>query len=119
MENVLDTLANEMLEAQIALEEAKERFEEAKEAFIAEATKQGKWNTSLKAAGNARLKISRNRRFDTKIAEGLVTKKVIKECTVPTLDAKLLKNHLTPIQLEECMVDYTQPFKMSVSVLDD
>ena len=116
---MLDELADKLLEAQLALDEAKERFEEAKADFIEEAKRAGKYDSSLKAAGNARIKLTPNRFFDVKEAEKFLTKKTLKECTVPTLDPKLVKAHLTPIQLEEAMRTYSNPFKLSVSVLED
>lgn len=119
MTNKLDRLADIALEAQIALEEAKEAFEQAKSDFITEAKAQGKYDTSLKAAGNSRLKIQPNRYFDVEVASKLVTKKVLAECTVKKLDPKLLKQHLNPIQVEQAMKDHAEPFKFGISVLKD
>lgn len=115
----LDELADLALEAQIAVEIAKEAFEQAKQDFIAEAKKQGRFDPSLKAAGNAKVNISPNRYFDASEAEKFVSKKVLKECQVTKVDPKLLKNHLTPIQVEQAMKNHSEPYKLGFKVLTD
>lgn len=115
----LDELADLALEAQIAVEIAKEAFEQAKQDFIAEAKKQGRFDPSLKAAGNAKVNISPNRYFDAAEAEKFVTKKVLKECEVTKVDPKLLKQNLTPIQVEQAMKNHNDPFKLGFKVLTD
>lgn len=115
----LEALADRALELQIVADEAKERFEEAKTAFLTELKAQGKFDPSTKAIGNARIEIKPNRYFDVETALTKVTKKVIKECEVAKVDPKLLKKHMTQIQIEESMKSYPQEFKVGLKVLVD
>lgn len=115
----LERLANDALEAQLIAQEAAEQAADAKAAFEAELEKEHKLNPDFKAIGHVRVKISANRAFDVEKGAAFLTKKDIKECTVPKLDAALVKSHLTPIQLEQAMVTHARAWKVGLSVLDD
>ena len=115
----LDETATRALEAKIALDEAKEAYEEALRIFTDEAKQLGKLDSSLKAAGHARVKIVPNRKFNAQKAEAFLTKKALKECEVTSIDAKKLKERLTPLQVEQAMENYANPWKISLSVLVD
>lgn len=115
----LDDLANKALDLKIQLDEITELYKEATTDFIEQAKAEGKYDTSLKAAGNARIKLQQNRFFDLAEAEKLVSKKVIAESTVRVVDAKLLKQKMTPEQVERSMKSHSVPFKLSLSILDD
>lgn len=115
----LEKLAEKALEAQLVAQEAKEQAEEAKAEFEAELEKEHKLNPDFKAVGHVRVRIVPNRAFDIEKAKALLTKKVVAECTVPVVDAKLLKQRLNPLQLEASMVDHAKKFKLGLSVLDD
>lgn len=115
----LDELADKALELKIQLDEITELYKEATADFIEQAKAEGKYDTSLKAAGNARIKFTPNNSFDLEAAKKMVTQKVLKECTVQVVDPKLLKSHLTPVQTAKAMKPNATPFKFSVSVLDD
>lgn len=115
----LEALGNAALEAQLIAQEAAEQAADAKSAFEAALEEAHKLNPDFKAVGHVRVKISANRAFDIEKAKALLTKKVVAECTVPTVDAKLLKAHMTPIQLEQAMVTHARPWKVGLSVLDE
>lgn len=95
----LDELADKALGLKIQLDEITELYKEATADFIEQAKAEGKYDTSLKVAGNARIKLQQNRFFDLTEAEKLVTKKMIAESTVKVVDAKLLKQKMTPEQV--------------------
>lgn len=115
----LERLANDALEAQLIAQEAAEQAADAKAAFEAELEKEHKLNPDFKAVGHVRVKIVPNRYFDLEAAKAFLTKKDLKECTVPTVDPKLVKAHLTPIQTEQAMKDHAKKFKLGLSVLDE
>lgn len=115
----LDELATLALEAKIALDQAKEAYDEALNDFTYEAKQLGKLDSSLKAAGHARVKIVPNRKFNAQKAETFLTKKALKECEVTSIDAKKLKERLTPLQVEQAMENYSNPWKISLNVLVD
>lgn len=117
--NKLEKLAERALDAQMVAQEAAEQAADAKAAFEAELEKEHKLNPDFRAIGHVRVRIVPNRFFDLETAKAMLTKKDLKDCTVPTVDPKLVKNHLTPIQLEEAMKDHAKKFKLGLSVLDD
>lgn len=115
----LEALAEKALDAQLVAAEAMEIAADAKAAFEAELEAEHKLNPDFKAIGHVRVKIVPNRYFDAQAAEKLVTKKVLKECEVTAVDPKLLRAHLTPLQLETVMKDHSKKFKLGLSVLDE
>lgn len=115
----LDELADKALELKIKMDEIAELYKEATTDFIEQAKAEGKYDTSLKAAGNARIKFTPNNSFDLEAAKKMVTQKVLKECTVQVVDPKLLKNHLNPLQTAQAMKPNATPFKFGIAVLDD
>lgn len=117
--NKLEQLAERALDAQLVAQEAKEQADDAKAAFEAELEKEHKLNPDFKAVGHVRVKIVPNRFFDLETAKAMLTKKDLKDCTVPTVDPKLVKQRLTPLQTEEAMRDHAKAFKIGLSVLDD
>lgn len=117
--NKLEKLATRALEAQLVAQEAKEQADDAKAAFEAELEAEHKLNPDFRAVGHVRVKISANRAFDIDKGAAFLSKKDIKECTVPKLDAALVKNHLTPLQLEQAMVTHARAWKVGISVLED
>lgn len=115
----LEKLAERALEAQIVAQEAAEQAADAKAAFEAELEKEHKLNPDFKAVGHVRVKIVPNRYLDLEAAKAFLTKKDLKECTVPTVDPKLVKQRLTPLQTEEAMRDHAKAFKIGLSLLDE
>lgn len=115
----LEVLADKALEAKLIAEEAKEIADDMQSQLEAALELAHKLSPDMKALGHTRIKITPNRAFNIEKAKALVTKKLIAECTVPTLDVKLLKQHMTPIQVEAAMVDHARKFKVGLSVLDD
>lgn len=117
--NKLERLAHNALMDDIALTDAKERAAESKAALEAALVEEDMFNQDTKAIGDARLKIVPNNYFDISTATQFLTKRALKECTVPTVDPKLVKNHLTPPQLAAAMKSYPKAFKLGLSVLED
>lgn len=118
--NNLDTLADAFLEAQINLDGAKERLEDAKATFIEALKAEGKFNPRFKTAGHAKFSISPNRTFDAEgAAKKFLDEETYKECLVEKIDSKLVTANLSPKQKEQFMVDNAVPFKIGVKVLGD
>lgn len=59
--------------------------------------------------GAPALRIIPNRRFNVDFAAGLLGTEQRKECLVVTYDATKVKRHLTPVEVEECMVEAGKP----------
>lgn len=120
MTTKLDQLADAFLEAQINLDGAKERFEEAKATFIEALKAENKFNPRTKSYGHAKLSITPNRKFDAEgAAKKFLDEETYKECLVEKVEPKLVTANLTPKQKEEFMVDHPVPFKVSVAVLGE
>lgn len=115
----LEELADRALESKLIADQAKEIADDHQSALEAELERLGKLNPDMKALGHTRLKIQPNRAFNLEKAKAQVTKKLLAQCTVPTLDVKLLKQHMTPVQVEASMVSHARPFKVGLSVLED
>lgn len=116
--NNLDQLADKFLEAQIMMDGAKERLEDAKATFVEALKAENKFNPRFKTAGNAKFAITPNRTFDIEgAAKKFLDEETIEECKVAKLDTKLVSANLTPKQKEEFMVDNAVPFKIGVKVL--
>jgi hypothetical protein len=117
----LEKLASIALRAQIKFDAAEAELKKAKSELIGGLMDAGKFNKDTKALGDVKLNITPNRFFDVETAVTLVTKKDVLESTVRVIDANLLKQHMTPIQLEKAMKDYPVPFKLGVkpNVLDE
>lgn len=115
----IETLAQKALDADIAAKEAKERADEAKALLIEALKAEDMFNTSTKAVGNVRSKITPNRFFDADAAFESLPKALQKQVMVTKPDANLIKANLTPIQKEQFMKDYAVPFKVSLDVLID
>ncbi len=54
-------------------------------------------------AGAVHISLQKNRRFNPEAALPLLTDADVQACTVTTLDAKLVKQRLTALQVEDCM----------------
>lgn len=120
MTTKLDALADAFLEAQINLDGAKERLEDAKATFIEALEAEGKFNPRFKTAGHAKFSISPNRTFDAEgAAKKYLDEETYKECLVAKVDPKLVTANLTPKQKEMFMKDNAVPFKIGVRLLEE
>ena len=118
--NNLDALADAFLEAQITLDGAKERLEDAKATFIEALKAEGKFNPTFKTAGHAKFSISPNRTFDAEgAAKKFLSEEDYKECLVEKIDPKKVTQYITPKQKEKYMKDNPVPFKIGVKVLGE
>jgi hypothetical protein len=117
----LEKLASIALRAQIKADAANAELEKSKKELIGALMDAGKFNKDTKAIGDVKLNITPNRFFDVEEALTLVTPEDIEESTIEVVDAKLLKQHMTPIQVEKAMKDYPVPFKLGIkpNVLDE
>lgn len=113
----LEKLASIALRAQIKFDAAKAELEKAKKEFMLGLMDAGMFNPDTHAIGNVQTNIVPNRYFDIDIALTLVTQEDILESTVEVVDAKLLQQHMTPIQKEKAMQDYPVPFKLGLKPL--
>lgn len=116
----LEKLAHIALRAQIKFDAAKAELDKSKAELIGGLMDAGMFNKSTKAIGDVQTNITPNRFFDVDTALTLVTPEDIEESTVEVVDAKLLKQHMTPIQVEKAMKSYEVPFKLGLrpNVLD-
>lgn len=112
----LEALALKALRAEIAAKKAQEEYKEAQLDFMVQAEQEGMLNPDTKAIGAVRTKITPNRYFDVDTAIELVSEQDVLESTVEVVDAKLLKQHMTPIQLEQAMKTYANPWKIGFAV---
>ena len=110
----LEKLATIALRAKIKFDAAKAEAEKTKLEFIGELMDLGMFNKDTKAVGDVQTKLTPNRYFDVDTALTLVTEEDVKESTVEVVDATLLKQHMTPIQVEQAMKDYEVPFKVEL-----
>lgn len=115
----LERLADAALEAKLVADEALEQANDAKSRLEAALEAAHKLSPDLKALGHTRIKVSANRYFDLETAKTMLTEDVLKECTVPTVDAKLVKMHLNPIQTEKAMKTHAKAWKVGLDVLTD
>ena len=116
----LEKLAMAALRADIEKKEAERRAAAAKEDFIAALKQAGKYTTDTTAVGNVRTKIQNNRYFDIEKAERLAGEEAVKASQVTSTDAKILKAHMKPNDVEAAMVQYEKnPLKLSLAVLED
>lgn len=113
----LEKLAQIALRAQIKSEAAAAELSKAKKELMLGLMDAGMFNKDTKAIGNVQTNITPNRYFDVDVALTLVTPEDIEESTVEVVDAKLLKQHMTPIQVEKAMKDYEVPFKLGLKPL--
>ena len=112
----LEQLAKHAYVADQKAEEAKKIADEAKTQFINALKEANKYNQNTRVVGNIRTKLTQNRYFDVDKATQFLTKEQIKECTVLKLDNNLVKQHLTPPQLEESMESYDNPYKLTLEL---
>ena len=110
----LEKLAKIALRAQLSFDMAKAELEAAKKELIIGLMDAGMFNKDTKAIGDVQTNITPNRYFDVDTARTLVTKEDVKESTVEVVDASLLKQHMTPIQVEKAMKSYETPFKIEL-----
>ena len=110
----LEKLAKIALRAKIKLDAATAESKKANSELIGALMDAGMFNKDTKAVGDVLTAITPNRFFDIDTAMTLVTPEDILESTVEVVDAKLLKQHMTPIQLEKAMKDYDVPFKLGL-----
>jgi hypothetical protein len=110
----LEKLAKIALRAEIKAKAAAAELSKAKNELIGALMDAGMFNKDTKAVGDVLTVITPNRYFDIDTAMTLVTPEDILESTVEVVDAKLLKQHMTPIQLEKAMKDYDVPFKLGL-----
>jgi hypothetical protein len=110
----LEKLAKIALRAEIKAKAAAAELSKAKNELIGALMDAGMFNKDTKAVGDVLTVITPNRYFNIDKAMTLVTPQDILESTVEVVDAKLLKQHMTPIQLEQAMEDYDVPFKLGL-----
>lgn len=117
--NELVQLADRALRLKLRADQATAAYKEAQEELYIQLEAEKLLNPDTKGLGDiVRVKLVPNRRFNIEIASKLVTKKVLKECEVTAVDAKLLQKHLTPIQKEQAMEFYEKKYKLSVEISD-
>lgn len=114
----LKALAHRALKLDQLKKEITEQAEAAKMAFVKRAMQEDLFDQSTKAIGDVRTIFTANRYFDQDTALSLVSPEAIKESTVEVVDTKLLKQHMTPIEVEKCMKDYEIPLKVTLKVND-
>lgn len=114
----LEALALRALKLDQLAKDVKEQADAAKAAFIAKLQEEDLFDQSTKAIGDVQTVFSPNRYFDLDTALSLVSEEDIKESTVEVVDAKLLKKHMSPIQVEKAMKDYAVPLKVTLKVND-
>jgi hypothetical protein len=114
----LEALALRALKLDQLAKDVKEQADAAKAAFIAKLQEEDLFDKSTKAIGDVQTVFSPNRYFDMDTALALVDEEAVKESTVEVVDAKLLKQHMTPIEVEKCMKDYAVPLKLALKVND-
>lgn len=112
----LEQLALIALKAEMKSKEAAAAYKEAQLAFIEQAEAEGMLNPDTKAIGPVQTIITPNRFFDVDYAITLVSEADVLESTVEVVDAKLLKQHMTPIQTEQAMKFYPNPYKVGFKV---
>ena len=117
----LEALALRALKLKQLKDDITEQYNAAIAAFIAKAQEEDLFDRSTKAIGDVQTVFSPNRYFDldTAIAvAGGPESEAVKESTVEVIDAKLLKDHMSKIQIEKCMKDYAVPLKVALKVND-
>jgi hypothetical protein len=114
----LEALAHRTLKLDQLKKEITEQYEAAKAAFIKKLKEEDLFDQSTKAIGDVRTVFTPNRYFDLDTALALVDEEAVKESTVEVVDAKLLKQHMTPIEVEKCMVPYDVPLKVTLKIND-
>jgi len=112
----LEKLAHTALMLDLKFKEIESQAKQAKALLIKQLIAENMFDPSTKAAGDARLAITPNRYFDIETAKALVTEEDIKESTVEVVDPALLKQHMTPLQLEKAMKSYDVPYKVGLKV---
>lgn len=110
----LEKLADIALRAQVKADAATAELAKAKLELMGGLMDANMFNPDTKALGDVKLNITPNRYFDVDEALTLVTPEDIEESTVEVVDAKLLKQHMTPIQVEKAMKSYDVPFKLGL-----
>lgn len=114
----LKQLANTLLMLDIKAKDLKEQQEATKAKFIKQCMEEGLFNKDTKAIGDVKTNFTPNRYFDLETALELVDETAIEESTVTVVDPGLLKQHMTPIQLEKAMKTYDIPLKVAVKPLE-
>lgn len=114
----LKNLAARALKLKQLQDEITEQYKAAIAAFIAQAKAEDLFDQSTKAIGDVKTVFSPNRYFDLDTAIAIAGDEAVKESTVEVVDAKLLKDHMSKIQIEKCMRDYEVPLKVSLKVND-
>lgn len=115
----LEELALIALKLDIKRKQIEAQFKEAQLNFAEQAKKEGMLNPDTLAVGVVKTAITPNRYFDLDTAITLVSETDVLESTVEVVDAKLLKQHMTPIQLEQAMKTYeNNPWKIGFKVND-
>lgn len=110
----LEKLAKIALRAKIKFDAAKAEAEKTKLEFIGMLMDLGMFSKDTKAVGDVQTKFTPNRYFDVDTALTLVTPEDIEESTIEVVDAALLKQHMTPIQVERAMKSYEVPLKLEL-----
>lgn len=114
----LKKLALRALKLDQMAKDMKEQADAAKAAFVKQAQIEDLFDKSTKAIGDVQTVFSDNRYFDLDTAIALVDEEAVKESTVEVIDAKLLKDHMSKIQIEKCMKPYEVPLKVALKVND-
>jgi len=112
----LEMLAIKALRAEIAAKKAIAEFEEAKLNFVEQAEKEQVLNPDTKAIGPVKLAITENRFFDVDTAITLVDEEVVEQSKETVVNTTLLKQHMTPIQVEAAMKFHPKKYKVGFKV---
>jgi hypothetical protein len=114
----LEMLALRALKMDQLAKETAEQAKAAKAEFMKQCIDEDLFDKSTKAIGDVQTVFSDNRYFDLDTALSLVDEEAIKESTVEVVDTKLLKDHMTKIQIDKCMKAYEIPLKIALKVND-
>ena len=110
----LEALALQAYRLDAKVKELTVELEAAKKAFIRQHIEEDMFDKSTKAIGAVRTVFTDNRYFDMETALALADEEAIKESTVEIVDAKLLKDHLSKLEIEKCMKTFEVPLKVSL-----
>lgn len=115
----IEALAARALKADLKVKELTEAAKNIKIELKDALEAAGMYNPDTKAIGDVKFTISPNRFFDSAKAWASLSEEDQKATLVAKPDPALVKAHLTPIQLENFMVEYADPFKMGLKPLTD
>ena len=112
----LSELALRALKLDLKMKELKAQADEAKLDLIVQLEAEGMFDPDTKAIDGVKLNITPNRYFDLDFAISFMDEESVEDSKVTEVDAKLLKEHMTPRQLEQAMKDYPVKYKVGLAV---